>query len=307
MVLRARFGRGPCGPSPERRRDVVYFAIMTNETMDGPAPDEPDGNEPGPELEPGKTPGREPGLVDALIVYLLAVLFVAGAGFFLRLAANRWLNLLFPAGIGAIPLVFARFRRIAPSRAFPFSVPAPRQALGAFLMSIGTLCGFVLVSYILSVFFPGLGGMSGSSPERLLSGGLLYNLFFVGILPAVSEELLCRGLILSGLKRSLSRRRAIALCALMFALLHMEPLAVPFTFAAGLVIAWVAVETSSIILPILMHLLHNVSLYFVIAATGFTLESVPDERAIIAALVFTGAASAVLFAAGGCLVRCARP
>ena len=286
---------------------MVYSVIMIDETTDGPAPGEPDRNEPSPGRDPGKIKGRDPGLVDALVVYLVAVLFVAGAGFLLRRASNRWLNLLFPAGIGAIPLVFARLRGIAPSRAFPLTLPAALQAAGALLMSVGTLCGFVLVSYILSVFFPGLGGMSGSSPERLLSGGLPYNLFFVGILPAVSEELLCRGLILSGLKRSLSRRRAIALCSLMFALLHMEPLAVPFTFAAGLVIAWVAVETSSIILPVLMHLLHNVSLYFVIAGTGLTLGSVPDERTIIAALAFTGAASAVLFAAGLLLVRRGRP
>ncbi len=282
---------------------------MTNETPDGFGSPEPAPRALGPRGD------RDPGPVDALIVYLIAILYVVGVGFLLRQAANRWLDLVFPVGIGAIPLAFARFRGIAPSRAFPLSVPAPRQTIGALLMSVGTLCGFVFVSFLLTAFFPDFGGTSGASAERLLSAGLPYNLLFVGLLPAISEELLCRGLILSGLRRSLSRWPSIALCSLMFALLHMEPLSVPFTFAAALAIAWVAVETSSLILPVLMHLLHNLALYFVIAGVGSgfagpgqaTVDGFPIDPATIGALAFAAAASAILLAVGSRLVRRARP
>lgn len=267
---------------------------------------------------PGSIQGRprgESGMADALIVYLIAVLYVVGFGFLLRMAANRWLNLLFPVGIGAIPVLFARLRGIRFSRAFPLSVPSRGQTVGACLLSAGALAGFLLVSLVLSVFFPDLG--DGAAAGRLLKGGFAYNLFFIGVLPALSEELLCRGLILSCLRSSLARWPAIIACSLMFACLHMEPLSVPFTFAAGLAIGWVAVETASLFLPVLMHLLHNLSLYLVIMKSGegsslpgvgfLTDSPVPAGLGSlvpgIALLALAGAMSAIMIAAGIRLIR----
>ena len=79
----------------------------------------------------------------------------------------------------------------------------------------------------------------------------------VGFGAAISEELLFRGVIVTGLAGRLGRGMAILLSALMFTVMH--GLMLPNYFVAGAVLGYVALTTRSILVPISIHFFHNLT------------------------------------------------
>lgn len=73
----------------------------------------------------------------------------------------------------------------------------------------------------------------------------------------LTEEPLCRGLILGGLLERYPKGKAILLAALIFAIMHLNPWQFFPPLMIGLLYGWVVAETRSLWFPILGHLLHN--------------------------------------------------
>jgi membrane protease YdiL (CAAX protease family) len=110
-----------------------------------------------------------------------------------------------------------------------------------------------LVSYILPMpeFFRNIF-------ESLTAGQtFVFSIISVAVIPAFTEELLFRGLILDGLTRNYSKRKAIVISALLFGLIHLNPWQFVTAFLIGLVSAWICIETNSILLSIFIHLFNN--------------------------------------------------
>ncbi len=208
---------------------------------------------------------RSPGPIDSIVVYFLVLLYIMYGGLCFELVGDKYVNLLFPVGIAAVPLVYARTRRLSFQESFPLPKPTRRGACGSLLMTFGILVVVISLSFLVSALFP---GFSGADDYSVTNDGFLYGVVFIAVLPAVSEEILCRGLILGGLRGAAGRWPAILLCATMFAFLHLEPFRIPFTFLSGLVITWVAWETRSVILPTLMHFVHNLALFLIMWIAG---------------------------------------
>jgi sodium transport system permease protein len=77
------------------------------------------------------------------------------------------------------------------------------------------------------------------------------------LLPAVCEELVFRGFILTGLRQSGSLWRAIALSAVFFGLAHLTAQQSIGAVVLGLVLGVIAVRTGSLWPGVLFHLIHN--------------------------------------------------
>lgn len=88
--------------------------------------------------------------------------------------------------------------------------------------------------------------------------GLLKNLFFLSLLPAVAEELFFRGIIqkfaYSWTKKS---HLAIFISGFVFAIMHFSIYEFIPILIAGFILAWVYYITSSIILSMFLHFLNN--------------------------------------------------
>jgi len=92
----------------------------------------------------------------------------------------------------------------------------------------------------------------------LMTGdSLIVSIIVVGIIPAFTEELLFRGLILDGLERNYTKTKAIVISALLFGIIHMNPWQFLSAFIIGLFMAWICINTNSIIPCIYMHLFNN--------------------------------------------------
>ena len=79
----------------------------------------------------------------------------------------------------------------------------------------------------------------------------------IGLLPAVCEEFAFRGFILSGLRHTGHKWRAILVSTLFFAAAHQVLQQSILVFALGTVLAYIAVQTGSIWPGMLVHLIHN--------------------------------------------------
>jgi len=88
----------------------------------------------------------------------------------------------------------------------------------------------------------------------------LWLLFLVAVLPAISEEFVFRGVVLSGLRSRMGTLPSVLAAAALFGGFHLSPeTAFRFlpTFWLGILLGWVVVETRSIWMGVALHFLNN--------------------------------------------------
>lgn len=86
---------------------------------------------------------------------------------------------------------------------------------------------------------------------------LIFELICTAVLPAVFEELTDRGLALEMFKEIEDERFTIILIALLFGLGHQNIVQTGYAFAGGLVFAYIAVKTKSIVFGMIIHFINN--------------------------------------------------
>ncbi len=221
------------------------------------------------------------------------------------LAINVWVSGIMPenpGGFVALALISQLLVILAPMLVLMFLLTrSPRQTLslrrppwpavpGAICLALVLHPALVVVQAAIRQLYPisshmlerleGLEGLIAKTPlwELLLLGALL---------PAVCEELVFRGFILSGLRRLGHKWWAIVLSAVFFGLAHPVLQQSLSACLAGIVIGYVVVQTGSILPGIIFHLTHN-SLMLAYAritpevlerwpSLGSLLKKVPDD------------------------------
>ncbi|HYD49075.1 MAG TPA: CPBP family intramembrane glutamic endopeptidase [Terriglobales bacterium] len=98
------------------------------------------------------------------------------------------------------------------------------------------------------------------------------------VVAPLTEEIICRGLILRGLLARHSPLRAVLWSAAIFAIMHLNPWQLVSAFVAGLILGWAYVRTRSLGLCFLGHALHN-ALWFFAAFLPFELAGVNSKPA----------------------------
>ena len=84
-------------------------------------------------------------------------------------------------------------------------------------------------------------------------GGILR----IVIIAPIVEEVIFRGIIMSGFSRNYHPAFAIFFSALLFALFHLNPWQFAATFALGLILGYIRIRTGSVIACIAGHVIHN--------------------------------------------------
>lgn len=93
--------------------------------------------------------------------------------------------------------------------------------------------------------------------ESMTGGNIILSFICVSIFAPLFEEWLCRGVVLRGLLTKMSPAWAIAVSALFFAVLHMNPWQALPAFLLGLLFGYVYYKTGSLKLTMLMHFTNN--------------------------------------------------
>ena len=209
-----------------------------------------------------------PSVGNAFLLGLLVLLL----GFFVQLAVGSsipttWLDLsktiliVLVATIGLPAVLMAMFLTRNPMKSLRLNRCTISSACAAVLMAIcfhpmvTWFTGFVLYVYPLQ------GDASGKA--EFVSGlvdqapGLWAVLLLMAVAPAVFEELAFRGFILSGLEGLKKRWQAIIVTSLLFGVAHFAIQQSIITFAIGMILGVIALETRSIFPCMLYHITHN--------------------------------------------------
>jgi membrane protease YdiL (CAAX protease family) len=86
----------------------------------------------------------------------------------------------------------------------------------------------------------------------------IVSIILVGIIPAITEEMLFRGILISGFKENYTEKKTIIMTALFFGIVHLNPWQFVSAFIIGLFSAWICLKTRSILLSVYIHLFNNV-------------------------------------------------
>ena len=103
---------------------------------------------------------------------------------------------------------------------------------------------------------------------------LYLKLFVIALLPAIGEELVFRGILLSKIKlASNSEHYGVIVSAVLFATIHLQPTKLLPMIFLGLVLGYIYTKTKNITYSMLFHFLFNGST-IIIAHFDITLESI---------------------------------
>lgn len=192
-----------------------------------------------------------------------------GCALLLAMLLLLWISLLPESEISVVPLLFRIFFKISifllPAvwlaiflRSKKIGLPkiTERATLNKTLMLTLSSAGLIVIIEILyTVLFPDAITSVGVEKENSLLENLLLFLS-VSIVPAVTEEIFFRGVVLRSL-RVFRTSLAILMSALVFALMHFSAPVFPLAFVCGLIFGMAYVSTGSVASVIGIHFLCN--------------------------------------------------
>ena len=123
-------------------------------------------------------------------------------------------------------------------------------------------------------------------------------IFVSAVTPAICEEIIFRGMILSGLRTKFNDIVSISLSAVMFALMHNSLQQFIYPFLLGLILGWLYLRTGSIIASILAHFANN---FFVLlisylqTTTGFSMLLPIEWWSVLLAIILAAVVFVIVF------------
>lgn len=88
-------------------------------------------------------------------------------------------------------------------------------------------------------------------------GVFALSVFVTCLIPAITEELLFRGIIFNGLRTHYNDVCAIFMSAFMFALMHQNLQQLVYPFLLGSIMAWLVLRTGSLVSSMIVHFINN--------------------------------------------------
>jgi len=206
---------------------------------------------------------RTPELYQGVIAFTIAFVYLIFIAPFVSMFFNSiGMNILgvitTQMVIAGIALIFAIIIKVDFKETFPLRLPSIRDFFGAVFTYVGIYHITITASFIMMMLFP---AMSDTIENLSTLTNIMPNpaiaVLVVAVMPAVCEELLMRGFILSSFSGQKSIV-AIIIVGVMFGILHFDPFRFVPTAILGMASAYIVIKTKSIVLPMLYHLVNNI-------------------------------------------------
>lgn len=157
-------------------------------------------------------------------------------------------------GLGlAVLLAFKSMRKKTSSTLFPFGKVNFKLGLPLFLIGIAFMSISQIISSSICDFF------NIKYPATPYSGApidIILMLIRIAVIPAILEELMFRGVILSSLKPC-GNTLAIVVSSILFSFMHANFAQIPFALLVGLMLGFIAVKTNSLLISMILHFTNN--------------------------------------------------
>ena len=174
--------------------------------------------------------------------------------------------------LAGISIGFCLIRKVKISEVLPIKKVTARDFFGCVLLLISTYMFSMISIFAMGTLFPGSSAEATELGSFLYDGGLglIPLILIVAVLPAICEEILHRGAILSTFRSLDKEWIAVVLVGLFFSINHLSILRGPFTFLLGAVFAYVVIRKNNILLTMIMHCMLN---SFSVCISYFTLKN----------------------------------
>lgn len=230
--------------------------------------------------------------INGLWLFLIAAAGLIFTGFAGGLIADRLpaqpqlqeliLNLMYYLPFAALP-VYLSLRR-HPEAAMSLR-PGPISIGGVLYVGVlAVLCVFLVsdISLIWCIPLQKMGFDVFKNPLIIpeTPAMLVLNVFTAAAIPGICEELVFRGVVLSGYENEGSAR-AVRMSALLFALLHGSITGFPGQYILGIVIAMLVISADSIYAGMIFHTVYNAAVVLI----NFLQRELPPEVAMPADIV----------------------
>ncbi len=203
--------------------------------------------------------------------------------------------------------LFVLFMRADPREVFPLRKPHISAIFGVLILVVAGYLAADVVTVLEMFFVPdalqrideGLAGASSSS--------LPVELFLTAFMPAVCEEALHRGVMVSGLRTSFRKRWQIILAGgALFGVFHIYPVRWWIPGILGALMTWVILETDNIFYTSLLHFAYNGLLVVVSFLASDSTEQASytaSSQMVGISLLFYGIPLPILIYTGCWLIR----
>lgn len=213
----------------------------------------------------GRMVGREPGSsagsstmddVRMLLGFFLSAMAIAVVwSVWFRVTENAFVvDLGTGFSLAALTVGYGLWHRgllAAPLRTVGFSVA------GYGLVLVASVPVLLLVSGYVDLLHGALGLHEESELAAFAGRSVLWPLLMVAVLPPLSEEVACRGILYGGLRRSLSAGEAMFLSSFAFAMLHLSVMSLFTHLPLGAYFCWLRQRSGSIWPGVFAHACHN--------------------------------------------------
>lgn len=127
------------------------------------------------------------------------------------------------------------------------------------IFTIGLVLILTEIDNIFNYFLPMPEFLKGTFETIMVKQIFVISIILIVIVPAFTEEMFFRGILLTGFNENYSERKSIIISSLLFGIIHLNPWQFLPAFIIGLFSAWIFVRTKSIWLSIYIHLFNNLS------------------------------------------------
>lgn len=213
-------------------------------------------------------------MLAASLLFMYVAMFCAkGSGvqfpqdkgvFDVLLGAYPWLGAVYalvaPLSFFSLYFVYHKVQKISFS-ATKISVKKANPITALLCAFVGIICvlGFVwLIEGCFGALFDKLKvANDGVNIPLNNAGWLILNLLVLGVLPALAEELIFRGVIFKALQEKFSSVAAIMLSSAAFALMHQNIMQLIYPFILGSLLAFVMFKTNNLLYCMIIHMFNN--------------------------------------------------
>lgn len=200
---------------------------------------------------------KTPKYYHGVVIFTIAFVFLL----FISPVMNQYLGIygtiIAQLFLGGLAVVSAVIVKADLKQTFPMRLPPVRHFFGAVFLYVGVYMLSLAITFVMIMIFP---DMTGTVDGLINFGVSMPNpavaVIVIALLPAVCEELLVRGFILSSFS-GMKEIFAVITAGILFGILHFDIYRFVPTAILGMASAYITLKTGSLILPILYHFVNN--------------------------------------------------
>lgn len=157
--------------------------------------------------------------------------------------------------LGVVPAILLKVNL---KEIFPVKKPSFRQLLGVLIIWLGSYIAVLLITLVIGYFFPeGLSKVNNSLQNAFTSVPMGIAFFIIAVMPAICEEALHRGFILSTFAALKNKWIIVLSMGGIFGIFHLDPYRFLPTAVLGMALTYIMIETRNMILPAFFHFINN--------------------------------------------------